>query len=133
MISEKCEANSAYERGAISMLAVRLVRVRLKIVVVGAGIGLQVRVVAFPEKVVILIQQIRETHLDYLYLIAGWRDRSRGSGPILIIATENPGALNIIDTADYAEWISPQGGRHARTRSGESVVVSARTKHPSVL
>src|SRR5258708_30362633 len=115
------------------MLAVRLVRVRLKIVVVGAAIGLQVRVVAFPEKVVILIEQIRETHLDYLYLIAGWRDRSRASGRILIVASENPGALNIIDTADYAEWISPQCGRHARTRSGESIVVSARTKHPSVV
>src|SRR5258707_15213279 len=114
------------------MLAVRLVRVRRKIVVVGAGIGLQVRVVAFPEKVVILIQQVRETHLDYLYLIASWGDRSRGSGRILIVATENPGALNIIDTADYAEWISPQCGRHVRTRSGRSVVVSTRTKHPSV-
>src|ERR1700731_4765545 len=114
------------------MLAARLVRVCFKIVVVGAGIGLQVRVVAFPEKVVILIQQIRETHLDYLYLIAGGRDRSRGSGRILIIATENPGAPNIIDAADYAEWISPQCGQ-ARTRSGETVVVSARAKHPSIL
>src|SRR3984893_15573518 len=115
------------------MLAVRFIRVRFKIVVVGAGVGLQVRVVAFPEKVVSLIQQIRETHLDYLYLIAGWRDRSRRSGRILIVATENPGALNIIDTADYTEWISPKCRRHARTRSGESVVVSTRTKHPSVL
>src|SRR5260370_20556746 len=114
------------------MLGVRLVRVRLKIVVVGAGIGLQVRVVAFPEKVVVLIQQIGECDLDYLYRIAGWRDRSRRSGRILIVATENPGALNIIDTADYAEWISPQCGRHLRTRSGESVVVSARVEHPSI-
>src|SRR5260370_42360200 len=95
------------------MLAVRFVRVRLKIVVVGAGIGLQVRVVAFPEKVVILIQQIRETHLDYLYLIAGWRDRSRGSGRILIIATENPRALTIIDNPHAADGITPRGRRHA--------------------
>src|SRR5258708_29176364 len=115
------------------MLTVRLVRVRFKIVVVGARIGIQVGVIAFPEKVVILIQQIRETHLDYLYLIASWGDRSRGSGRILIVATENPGALNIIDTADYAEWISPQCGRHARTRSGESIVVSARAEHPGIL
>src|SRR5260370_41613945 len=115
------------------MLVVRLVRVRLKIVVVGAGIGLQVRVVAFPEKVVILIQQIRETYLDYLYLIAGWGDRSRGSGRILIVASENPGALNIVDTDDYAEWISPQCGRHTTPRSAQCVVVTARTKHPRVL
>src|SRR6266481_6611148 len=115
------------------MLAVRFVRVRLKIVVIGAGIGLQVGVVAFPEKVVILIEQIRETYLDYLYLIAGWGDRSRGSGRILIVATEHPGALNIIDTADYTEWISPKCRRHTRARSGESVVVGARTKHPSIL
>jgi len=55
-----------------------------------------------------LIQQIRETDLDYLYLIAGWCDGSGGSGRILIIPTENPRAVNIIDAADYAERISPQ-------------------------
>jgi hypothetical protein len=49
---------------------------------------------------VIVIQQIREADFDDLYLIASWHGSSGGSGRILIIATENPGVLNIIDTAD---------------------------------
>src|SRR5713101_8364876 len=111
MISEERESKSANEHGAISVPASLSVRVRFKIVVEGAGVGLQVRVVAFPEKVVILIQQIRETDLDYLCLIAGGCDGTGGSCRTLIIASENPWALNIIETADYAEWISPQHGR----------------------
>jgi hypothetical protein len=79
---------------------------------------------------VILIQQIRQTDLDYLSLIAGRCDGGGGSARILIIATENPPAVNIIDAADYAEWISPQRRRQTGASSGKSIVIGARAQHP---
>src|SRR5260370_1758462 len=66
LFSEEREANAANEYGAISIPARRSVRVCFKIVVIGTGIGLQVRVVALAEKVAILIEQKRETDLAYL-------------------------------------------------------------------
>jgi hypothetical protein len=70
MISEERESNAANEHCAISVLASRSVRVGFKIVVVDTGIGLQVRVEAFSEKIVILIQQIREA-MDHRLLKLG--------------------------------------------------------------
>src|SRR5260370_39700583 len=101
-MSEEREAKAANEHGAISVPAARSVRVRFKIVIVGAGVFLQVRVEAFPEKIVILIQQTRETDLDYLYLIAGGREGRVGHGRILIIDTITHSGVNEIYTSHYS-------------------------------